>query len=66
MNLFDDKNWEEKLYPIIEKYKGRKHPLDYQNYYQLIIMVILSARDSDANINKLAKVFLIGIQVLNL
>lgn len=57
MNLFDDKNWEEKLYPIIEKYKGRKHPLDYQNYYQLIIMVILSARDSDANINKLAKVF---------
>ncbi|MFN8325595.1 MAG: endonuclease III [Flavobacteriaceae bacterium] len=57
MNLFDDKNWEEKLYPIIEKYKRRKHPLDYQNYYQLIIMVILSARDSDANINKLAKVF---------
>lgn len=55
MNLFDDKNWEEKLYPIIEKYKGRKHPLDYQNYYQLIIMVILSARDSDANINKLAE-----------
>lgn len=55
MNLFEEPNWEEKLKPIMEKYKGRKHPLEYQNYYQLIIMVILSARDSDANINKLAE-----------
>lgn len=54
MNLFEENNWEEKLIPVIEKYKGRKHPLDYQNHYQLIAMVILSARDSDANINKIA------------
>jgi len=54
MNLFEENNWEEKLIPVIEKYKGRKHPLEYQNNYQLIVMVILSARDSDANINKLA------------
>lgn len=38
----------------MKKYKGRKHPLEYQNLYQLLVMVILSAQDSDANINKIA------------
>lgn len=57
MNLFEtDDNWSEKLKPLIEKYKGRKHPLEYKNSYQLLIMVILSAQDSDANINKIAPV----------
>lgn len=51
--LFNE-NWEIKLEPILESYKGRKHPLDYKNTYQLLIMVILSAQDSDSNINKLA------------
>lgn len=46
--------WEEKLSPLISKYKGKKHPLEYQNLYQLMVMVILSAQDSDANINKIA------------
>jgi len=46
--------WEEKLAPLLLKYKHKKHPLDYQNLYQLMIMVILSAQDSDANINKIA------------
>jgi endonuclease III len=46
--------WTQKLNPLISEYKGRKHPLDYHNTYQLLIMVILSARDSDANINKIA------------
>ena len=55
MNLFEDSNeWKEKLEPILTKYKGRKHPLDYQNLYQLMVMVVLSAQDSDANINKIA------------
>lgn len=55
MNLFEDnKDWSKALNPIIEKYSGRKHPLDYKNLYQLMIMVILSAQDSDANINKIA------------
>jgi endonuclease-3 len=55
MNLFEDLNeWAEKLEPILTKYKGRKHPLDYQNLYQLMVMVVLSAQDSDANINKIA------------
>jgi len=47
-------SWEEKLNPLLTKYKNKKHPLDYQNLYQLMIMVILSAQDSDANINKIS------------
>lgn len=55
MNLFEETpNWNEKLTPLILKYKGRKHPLDYQNAYQLLVMVVLSAQDSDANINKIS------------
>ena len=55
MNLFETLNdWAEKLSPILKKYKGRKHPLDYHNLYQLMVMVVLSAQDSDANINKIA------------
>jgi endonuclease-3 len=55
MDLFGETNdWGTKLSPILEKYKGRKHPLDYQNLYQLVVMVVLSAQDSDANINKIA------------
>lgn len=55
MDLFGETiNWEEKLKPILDKYKGRKHPLEYQSTYQLLVMVILSAQDSDANINKIA------------
>src|SRR6476620_10112436 len=47
-------NWPEAFKPLIEKYKDKKHPLDYKNLYQLLVMVVLSAQDSDANINKLA------------
>lgn len=55
MDLFEESNdWEVKLTPILERYTGKKHPLDYQNLYQLVVMVVLSAQDSDANINKLA------------
>ncbi|REG88556.1 endonuclease III domain-containing protein [Flavobacterium aquicola] len=55
MDLFGKTNdWETKLAPILEKYKHRKHPLEYQNLYQLVVMVVLSAQDSDANINKIA------------
>ncbi|WP_276379917.1 endonuclease III [Flavobacterium sp. H4147] len=55
MDLFGEaSNWETKLKPILKKYKGKKHPLDYQNIYQLLVMVILSAQDSDANINNIS------------
>jgi endonuclease-3 len=53
MELFEN-NWEEKLQPLLDKYKGKKHPLEYKNVYQLLVMVVLSAQDSDANINKIA------------
>lgn len=57
MDLFGYSNdWEQKLEPILIKYKGRKHPLEYANLYQLLVMVVLSAQDSDANINKIAPV----------
>ncbi len=55
MDLFGEtSNWETKLTPILDKYKGKRHPLEYQNTYQLLVMVVLSAQDSDANINKIA------------
>src|SRR5208337_2281413 len=47
-------DWKAALKPLIEKYRGRKHPLDYGNTYQLLVMVVLSARDSDKHINQLA------------
>jgi endonuclease-3 len=56
MELFNETpNWEENLKPLMTLYQGKKHPLEYQNTYQLMVMVILSAQDSDANINKIAK-----------
>ena len=55
MDLFGNStDWAEKLKPILTKYKGRKHPLDHHNLYQLLVMVVLSAQDSDAHINKIA------------
>ena len=47
-------DWRDAIQPLLKKYKGKKHPLDYENIYQLVVMVILSAQDSDRNINKLA------------
>lgn len=46
-------NWPEAIKPLLKKYKGKKHPLDYKNVYQLVVMVILSAQDSDRHINQL-------------
>jgi endonuclease III len=50
-------DWSKALKPLIKKYKGQKHPLEYKNIYQLLVMVILSAQDSDKNINALAPEF---------
>ncbi|MES2603440.1 MAG: endonuclease III [Pseudomonadota bacterium] len=47
-------DWNKELKPLIKQYKGRKHPLDYGNHYQLLVMVVLSAQDSDRHINSLA------------
>ncbi|MFT3704958.1 MAG: endonuclease III [Agriterribacter sp.] len=47
-------NWSEAIKPLLKKYKSTKHPLNYENIYQLVVMVVLSAQDSDRNINNLA------------
>ncbi|MES2544373.1 MAG: endonuclease III [Bacteroidota bacterium] len=55
MDLFENSNdWAKKLEPILIKYKGKKHPLEYNSIYELLVMVVLSAQDSDANINKIS------------
>jgi endonuclease III len=50
-------NWVKAIQPLLKAYKGKKHPLEYGNTYQLLIMVILAAQDSDRNINKIAPEF---------
>jgi endonuclease-3 len=47
-------NWPEAIRPLIKAYKSHKHPLEYRNIYQLLVMVVLSAQDSDKNINNVA------------
>jgi endonuclease III len=47
-------NWQKEIQPLLKKYKGKRHPLEYNNTYELVVMVVLSAQDSDRNINKLA------------
>ena len=53
----ENRDWAAALQPLIKEYKGKKHPLDYGNIYQLMVMVVLAAQDSDANINKVTKDF---------
>ncbi len=55
------RDWEKVLKPLFEKYGRRKHPLDYQNKYQLLVVVILSARTSDKLINQLSPPFFQGL-----
>lgn len=52
MNL-KAKTWAEALKPLLKQYKNKKHPLDYNNLYQLVVMVILSAQDSDKKLDSL-------------
>ncbi len=47
-------DWPEALKPLLKKYKNKKHPLEYKSIYQLVVMVVLSAQDSDKHINDLA------------
>src|SRR6186997_2723044 len=44
-------DWPKAIQPLLKKYKSTKHPLDYKKIYQLLVMVVLSAQDSDKNIN---------------
>lgn len=49
-----EQNWMKYLEPLMAQYDKKKHPLDYKSRYQLLVMVILSAQDSDKHINELA------------
>jgi endonuclease-3 len=50
-------NYLPKLQILFKKYGKKKHPLDYANIYQLLVMVMLSAQTTDAIVNKLAPEF---------
>jgi len=50
-------DWQKELQPLINKYKGKKHPLDYNSTYELVVAVVLSAQDSDRHINQIAPEF---------
>jgi endonuclease III len=47
-------DWALAIRPLLKKYKKKKHPLEYDNVYQLIVMVILSAQSSDDIVNSRA------------
>jgi len=47
-------NWETAIRPLLRKYKGKKHPLEYTNLYQLIVMVVISAQSTDGVVNQKA------------
>jgi len=50
-------DWQKEIQPLIKKYKGKKHPLDYHSSYELVVMVVLSAQDSDRHINEIGPTF---------
>jgi len=50
-------DWPEAIKPLLKKYKGKAHPLEYKSIYQLVVMVVLSAQDSDKHINQIAPKF---------
>jgi endonuclease-3 len=50
-------DWTIAIRPLLKKYKGKRHPLEYNNIYQLVVMVILSAQSTDDYINKTAPAF---------
>jgi endonuclease-3 len=45
------------LQTLIVRYRGKKHPLDFRNRYELVVAVLLAAQDSDAHINKVTPAF---------
>ena len=47
-------DWPKAIQPLLKKYKKTKHPLEYKNIYQLLVMVVLSAQSTDDIINKIA------------
>lgn len=51
------KDWDKALEPLFEVYAKKQHPLNYNNRYQLLVMIILAAQTTDNLINKIAPEF---------
>lgn len=47
-------DWSKAVQPLIKKYRNKKHPLEYENLYQLVVMVVLAAQTTDVLVNQLA------------
>jgi endonuclease-3 len=47
-------DWSKAIKPLIKKYKNEKHPLEAKNLYQMLVMVVLSARSNDKLVNNIA------------
>ena len=47
-------DWNEAVKPLIKKYAGQSHPLAYNNMYELLVMVVLSAQTTDVLVNNIA------------
>ncbi|CAN5753340.1 endonuclease III [soil metagenome] len=47
-------DWSKAVKPLIKKYKNEKHPLGAGNLYEMLVMVVLSARSNDKLINTIA------------
>ena len=50
-------DWSKAVQSLIKKYRNKKHPLEYQNLYQLVVMVVLAAQTTDVLVNNLAPEF---------
>ncbi|MEX6690943.1 endonuclease III [Danxiaibacter flavus] len=47
-------DWAAAVKPLIKKYKDTPHPLEAKNLYEMMVMVVLSARSNDKLINSVA------------
>jgi endonuclease III len=46
-------DWSLAVKPLIKKYRNTPHPLEYENLYQLLVMVVLSAQSTDKLVNSI-------------
>jgi endonuclease-3 len=49
-------DWPRALSPLLARFAGRKHPLEYRSRYELLVMVVLSSRTTDKAVNAIAPV----------
>lgn len=47
-------NWPEAMKPLLKKYKDTPHPLEGNNVYQTMVMVVLAAQSNDKLVNSIA------------